>query len=71
MDSLQVRMSEARCNIIQAVNIAIKTYDLPAFILEAIIADVLGEMRNASKVELLRELESKNAESVQSYNVEE
>ena len=71
MASLSYRMLQARKHIVKTTNEAGATFDLPAFILEEIVADVLGELRQASKVELLRELEMQDAESVQSDNVEE
>lgn len=70
-DSLQCRMTKARNQMMQTINEAGKSFDLPAFILEEIVADVLGELRQASKVELLREMEMRNEQSVQSDNLEE
>ena len=69
-DLLSYRMSKARNEIIKSTNEISAQYDLPAFILEEIVADVLCGLRQASKVELLRELEMQNAESIQSDNVE-
>lgn len=68
---LSYRMTQARNQLMQTINQAGMTFDLPAFIMEEIVADILGELRQASKVELLRELEMQNDESVQSDNVEE
>ena len=71
MKSLSYRMTQARNQIIQTMNEAGRQFDLPAFILEEIVADVLGELRQASKVELLRELEMQDEQSIQPDNVAE
>ena len=42
--------------MMSAVNIIMKDNDLPAYIMEGIIADVLGECRLMSKSELLRDM---------------
>ena len=69
--SLSYRMTQARNQMMQTANEAGRVFDLPAFIMEEIVADILGELRQVSKVELLRELEMQNDESIQSDNVEE
>lgn len=68
--SLIMRMMSARSQIMMMINETGRQYDLPAFVLEEIVADALGELRQASKVELIKELEMQNEQSVQSDNVE-
>lgn len=58
MKSLPYRMADARAKMMSAVNIIMKDNDLPAYIMEGIIADVLGECRLMSKSELLRDIRS-------------
>lgn len=71
MNPLPIRMARARNQLMQTMNEVGEKLDLPAFILEEVVADVLGELRQASKIELLRELETQNEQSIRSDNVEE
>lgn len=68
---LPYRMIKARAKIIKTINEISTAHDLPSFIMEEIVADILGELRQASKIEFIREMELQNAESIQPNELEE
>lgn len=50
-------MNKARQSIMAALNRAIQEYELPAYIMEYIVSDILGELRQSSTAEMLNEME--------------
>jgi len=57
MRSVAARMMDARSSIMRATNAAMRENELPAYIVESIVADVLSDIRLASKMELQNEME--------------
>ena len=57
MKSVAKRMADARIEIVRSVNLAMQKNELPAYIIESIVADVLGDIRQTAKIELLNEME--------------
>lgn len=53
-------MTNARMIIIQSVNQAMQENELPAYVIESIVADVLGDVRQTAKIELIKEMESEH-----------
>ena len=52
---ISLKIANAKGKILSCVNMASVEYNLPAFILEGIIADVLAEMRSQAKIEVLND----------------
>lgn len=52
---ISLKVANAKGKILSCVNMASVEYNLPAFILEGIIADVLAEMRSQAKIEVLND----------------
>lgn len=63
---ISLKIANAKGKILSSVNMTSVEYNLPAFILEGIVADVLSEMRSQAKIEVLNDfnllLEKKNEE---------
>lgn len=57
MKSLSYRMNKARMAVMGAINMTMKELDLPAYIMESIVADALGDLRFTSKLEVMNEME--------------
>ena len=61
---ISLKIANAKGKILNCVNMASVEYNLPAFILEGIVADVLAETRSQAKIEVLNDfnllLEKKN-----------
>ena len=55
---LSVAMENAKGRIVQAVSQVSNDMELPAFLLEGIVADVLSEIRSKKNLELLSDLNS-------------
>ena len=55
---LSVAMENAKGRIVQAVSQVSNDMQLPAFLLEGIVADVLSEIRSKKNLELLADLNS-------------
>ena len=53
---ISLKIANARGKILSCVNMASVEYNLPAFILEGIIADVLAETRSQAKIETLNDV---------------
>ncbi len=52
---ISLKIANAKGKILSTVNMASVEYNLPAFILEGIIADVLSEVRSQAKIEVLND----------------
>lgn len=52
---ISLKIANAKGKILSCVNMASVEYNLPAFILEGIIADVLAEMRSQARIEVLND----------------
>ena len=63
---ISLKIANAKGKILSCVNMTSVEYNLPAFILEGIVADVLSETRSQAKIEVLNDfnllLEKKNEE---------
>lgn len=63
---ISLKIANAKGKILSCVNMTSVEYNLSAFILEGIVADVLSEMRSQAKIEVLNDfnllLEKKNEE---------
>ena len=63
---ISLKIANAKGKILSCVNMASVEYNLPAFILEGIVADVLSETRSQAKIEVLNDfnllIEKKNEE---------
>ena len=61
-----LKIENAKGKILSALNDSSIEYNLPAFILEGIMADILADVRSQAKIELLNDmnliLKSKNKE---------
>lgn len=57
MKSVAYRMNKARTDMIVAVNRSMAANELPAYIMESILGEVLGEVRKSAASELLGEIE--------------
>ena len=61
---VSLKIANAKGKILSTVNLASVEYDLPAFILAGIIADILSDARAQAKIEALNDvnliLEEKN-----------
>lgn len=55
---ISLKIANAKGKILSCVNMASVEYNLPAFILEGIIADVLAEMRSQARIETLNDVNS-------------
>ena len=55
---LSVAMENAKGRIVQAVSQVSNDMELPAFLLEGIVADVLSEIRSKKNLELLADINS-------------
>ena len=53
---ISLKIANARGKILSCVNMASVEYNLPAFILEGIIANVLSEIKSQAKIELLNDV---------------
>lgn len=53
---ISLKIANAKGKILSCVNMASVEYNLPAFILEGIIADVLAEMRSQARIETLNDV---------------
>ncbi len=52
---ISLKIANAKGKILSTVNMASVEYNLPAFILEGIITDVLSEVRSQAKIEVLND----------------
>lgn len=50
---ISLKIANAKGKILSAVNLASVEYNLPAFILEGILADILSEVRSQAQIETL------------------
>ena len=61
---VSLKIANAKGKILSTVNLASVEYNLPAFILEEILADILSEVRSQARIEALNDvnliLEDKN-----------
>lgn len=57
---LSVAMENAKGIIVQTVNQVSNDMNLPAYLLEGIVADVLSEIRSRKNLELLSDINSMN-----------
>lgn len=57
MKSVAYRIANAKTEINAAVNIALQKYELPAYICENILGDILADLRQAARIELISEIE--------------
>ena len=53
---ISLKIANAKGKILSCVNMASVEYNLPAFILEGIIADVLVEIKSQARIELLNDV---------------
>ena len=63
---ISLKIENAKGKILSALNDVSVTYNLPAFILEGVFADILSDIRSQSKMEALNDinliLDNKNKE---------
>ena len=57
MRSVALRMHKARTDLMSALNKTMADNQLPAYIIEPILADIIGELRIGAKDELINEME--------------
>ena len=53
---ISLKIANAKGKILSAVNLASVEYNLPAFILEGILADILSEVRSQARIEVLNDM---------------
>ena len=53
---ISLKIANAKGKILSAVNLANVEYNLPAFILEGILADILSEVRSQARIEVLNDM---------------
>ena len=53
---ISLKIANAKGKILSAVNLASVEYNLPAFILEGILADILSEVRSQVRIEVLNDM---------------
>ena len=53
---ISLKIANAKGKILSAVNLASVEYNLPAFILEGILADILSEVRSQARLEVLNDM---------------
>ena len=53
---ISLKIANARGKILSCVNMASVEYNLPAFILEGIIADLLSEIKSQARIETLNDV---------------
>lgn len=58
MKSVAARISRARAMVMTAVSQTMKETELPAYIMAEVVANVLGDVRQTSMIELVSELEN-------------
>ena len=51
-----LKIANAKGKILSTVNLASVEYNLPAFILEGILADILSEVRSQARIEVLNDM---------------
>ncbi len=51
-----LKIANAKGKILSTVNMASVEYNLPAFILEGIIVDVLSEVKSQARIEMLNDV---------------
>ena len=51
-----LKIANAKGKILSTVNLASVEYNLPAFILEVILADILSEVRSQARIEVLNDM---------------
>ena len=66
MKSVAARMAKAKMALTAAVAQTMQSNELPAYIMEGIIADVLVGIEQTAKVELMNEMERENVGMEQS-----
>ena len=55
---ISLKISNAKGKILSVVNLASVEYNLPAFILEGILADILSDTRAQARIEALNDVNS-------------
>lgn len=55
---ISLKIANAKGKILSTVNLASVEYNLPAFILEGIIADILSDTRSQARIETLNDVNS-------------
>lgn len=58
-------MNKARSQMMNALNQTIRENELPAYIMESIVADILGDLRQTARNELLNEMEREHGNSME------
>ena len=53
---ISLKIANAKGKILSAVNLASVEYNLPAFILEGILNDILSEVRSQAQIETLNDV---------------
>lgn len=53
---ISLKIANAKGKILSAVNMASVEYNLPAFILEGILSDVMLEISSQAKIEMLNDI---------------
>jgi len=55
---ISLKIANSKGKILSCVNMASVEYNLPAFILEGIIADILAEIKSQARIETLNDVNS-------------
>lgn len=58
--SLALMLEEAKCEMTAAVNQVIQNTNLPAYLMEGIIVDLLSQVRNQKNLELVQDYNRMN-----------
>ena len=53
---ISLKIENAKGKILSKVNLVSVEYNLPAFILEGVLADILSDVRSQSKIEILNDV---------------
>ena len=53
---ISLKIENAKGKILSKVNLVSVEYNLPAFILECILADILADLRSQAKIEILNDV---------------
>ncbi len=57
---LSIILEEAKCNMISAYNQVQKEANLPAYLMEGIVLDILSQIRNQKNLELVSDIQRMN-----------
>lgn len=68
---ISLKIANAKGKILSAVNLASVEYNLPAFILEGILSDILSDTRAQARIEALNDVNSILEEEEKNKNDQE